>query len=213
MSGSLNQIHISKTIQVLENRCLALLSEGYHATKMSSKISIDYEEEDISKEIILSLKANKKRLTWQIRVEAEYRLYNDKTISAKQSPRIDFCFSGWDGMEWEFYAEAKNLIEIDTSKSNRKKKVSSTSLQKRYIETGIDSYRSSKYPQPGCLIGYILQGEVDRIISSINTHLKNLNRGSEVLTNASFNVAGLNYCFLSNHTSELSIKHLMFDYT
>jgi hypothetical protein len=213
MSGSFNPEYINSTLQVLERRCLTLLSEGYCITKSNGNISIDWEEEDISKELLLCLSTNKKRLEWQIDIVPEYRIYKNDSISAKSSSRIDFRFSGWTACQWEYFAEAKNLIEVDSYKVGRKTKISASKLHKRYIETGIGHYVSGKYPSNGCLIGYILQGETENIISCLNDCLCNSSRASEILEQRSVGIEGFNSSYVSIHNEFYSIKHLMLDYT
>lgn len=46
MSGSFNSEYINSTLQVLERRCLILLSDGYYVIKANGIISIDWEEEE-----------------------------------------------------------------------------------------------------------------------------------------------------------------------
>lgn len=157
MSGNFNADYNS-TVQILEKRCLTLLSEGYYVTKSNGNVSIVWEEEDISKELLLSLDTNRKRQEWQINIITKYRFYKNDGIAAKNATRIDFRFSGWITNQWKYFAKAKNLIEVDSFKAGRKTKISATELHKRYIETGIDNYLSGKYPQNKCMIGYILQG-------------------------------------------------------
>ena len=98
MTGSLNPIYINTTIQVLEKRCFILLSEVYADIKSKKTISINWVEEDISKELTNCLQSNKKRIAWKIRVEPEHRLYKEDNLSANKSPRIDFCFSTCDNI-------------------------------------------------------------------------------------------------------------------
>ena len=176
MSGRFNPEYIDCTLQILERRCLTLLCDGYCVVKSKGSISIDKEEEDISKELLLSINANIKRMEWQIDIIPEYRLYKNDGIAAKSAARIDFRFSSWSTNQWEYFAEAKKLIEIDSYKAGRKTKISANQLHRRYIETGIDNYLSSKYPQNGCLIGYILQGKTENIVSMLNICLCALNR-------------------------------------
>ncbi|MFT4071907.1 MAG: hypothetical protein QM654_08325 [Dysgonamonadaceae bacterium] len=213
MSGNFNPEYINSTLQILERRCLILLSEGYGATKSNGNISIDWEEEDISKELLLSLNTNRKRLEWQIDIVPEYRIYKNDGTSAKSAARIDFRFSSWNINQWEYYAEAKNLIEADSFKVGRKTKISATKLHKRYIETGVDNYLSGKYPQPGCLIGYILQGKTENIVSILNTYLCNLNRKTEALQPQDLDLINFNSYYISFHNNSPFIKHLMFDFT
>ena len=208
MNGNFNPIYVNSTLQILEKRCLTLLREGYNATKLNVNISIDWEENDISKELILHLDMNEKKRQWNITIVPEYPIYKNDNVSAKKASRIDFRFSNWtDNQEYAYFAEAKNLIEIDSIKAGRKTKISATSLHKRYIETGIDNYVLGKYPSYGCLLGYILQGTTANIIISINELLSNDRRQSEQL-----NFDNSNDCYISKHNG-LLVKHLMFDFT
>ena len=191
---------------------MTLLCDGYCVVKSKGSISIDKEEEDISKELLLSINANIKRMEWQIDIIPEYRLYKNDGIAAKSAARIDFRFSGWSTNQWEYFAEAKNLIEIDSFKAGRKTKISANKLHRRYIETGIDNYLSSKYPQNGCLIGYILQGKTENIVSMLNISLCALNRKTELLQSKDLEFADFISCYVSSHEKFLSMKHLMFDF-
>ena len=212
MSGRFNPEYIDCTLQILERRCLTLLCDGYCVVKSKGSISIDKEEEDISKELLLSINANIKRMEWQIDIIPEYRLYKNDGIAAKSAARIDFRFSSWSTNQWEYFAEAKKLIEIDSYKAGRKTKISANQLHRRYIETGIDNYLSSKYPQNGCLIGYILQGKTENIVSMLNICLCALNRKTELLQSMDLEFAAFISCYVSSHEKFLSMKHLMFDF-
>lgn len=217
MQESLNPVYIDETKRILEKKCMTLLCEAYNCVKHADCVNADWEEEDISKELIKSLKYNKNRQKWRIRVESEHRLYNNDRLSAKKSPRIDFCFSTWTETEWEFFAEAKNLIEsnVETNKigKNGYIKLDSNGLISRYINTGIDNYVSTKYPSNGCLVGYILHGNVQNIVSQINTKLKNKGRDNECLTNLLINICGVTDLYISTHNLNISIKHIMFNYS
>ena len=208
MNGNFNPIFVNSTLQILEKRCLTLLFEGYNAIKLNANITIDWEEEDISKALILYWNTSKKRGLWNIGIIPEHRIYNDDKMPAKKAARIDFRFSSWTrNQECTYFAEAKNLIETDTLKTGRKTKTSAISLQKRYIKTGIGNYFSGRYPSNGCLLGYVLQGNTQNIIDSINRHLSNNGRQSEQL-----DFDCLEGYYVSKH-NELFIKHLMFDFT
>ncbi len=86
-------------------------------------------------------------------------------------------------------------------------------MHERYVKTGIDSYLSGKYPSNGCLIGYILQGKIDNIISCLNDCLCNANRTSEILKQQCLGIDKFDSCYVSIHDKSYSIKHLMLDYT
>lgn len=217
MSGKFNPIYVSTTLQTLEKHCFTLLGEGYSAIKSTAQISIDWEEEDISKALIQSIKTNKNRIKWKISIVPEYRIYKDNNLAAKKAPRIDFRFSCWTENEWEYFAEAKNLIEIDSQKKEKKGKkgniitVCAKHLRERYIETGIDNYISGKYSVNGCLVGYILQGKIENIVCCLNQYLCNSNRTSEILN--PYSLENISSCYISAHDNSPSIKHLMFDFT
>jgi hypothetical protein len=213
MSSNFDSKYVGNTLQILETRCLNLLCEGYNEVVSRKKIYVDWEEEDISKELILCLQDNLNRGKWKISISPEYRLYSRDTISAKKTPRIDFSFSCWMSQEYRYSAEAKILIETDIHRTRRKSKTTAKSLLKRYIKTGVDSYLSGKYPVPGCLIGYVLQGEPEHIISLLNNCLCDSGRNREILKQHPLGLKkdfGISY--ISSHTN-FSIKHLMFDFT
>jgi hypothetical protein len=209
MIGSLKQKFIDSTLQKLEKRCLILLCEGYKTILSQRTVSINWKEDDISKELIQCLETNKNRRKWKISINPEYKISKDKT-PAKKSPKIDFCFSNWKNYEWRYFSEAKILIESNCHKTGRKKKISAVSLHKRYIKTGIDHYLSGHYPSNGCLIGYILQGKTENIITCINQCLRNHDREKEILTKQVSELPHFDSCYLSMHKNEFLIKHLMF---
>lgn len=211
MSSELDSKYVGSTLQVLEKRCLNLLCEGYNEIVSQKKISADWDEEDISKELILCLAANPNRNEWKINIVPELRLYSRDTSSAKKAPRIDFYFACWAPQECKYFAEAKILIETDVHKTGRKSKTTAESLHKRYVKTGIDSYLSGKYPSNGCLIGYVLQGKTENIIGCLNRYLCTLNRVSEMLQRQSFGLKDFDECYISTR-GNISIKHLMFNF-
>jgi hypothetical protein len=210
MSNKLDSEYVGSALQILEKRCLTLLCEGYNEVVSMKKISVDWEEEDISMELILCLEGNQNRKTWNISINPEHRLYSRHTVSAKKAPRIDFSFSCWMPQEYKYFAEAKILIETDVHKTGRKSKTTAKSLLKRYIKTGIDSYLSGKYPVNGCLVGYVLQGKIENIIDCLNRYLCDFNRITDVLQKQSFELNGFDNSYVSTHDNT-SIKHLMFD--
>ncbi|WP_152560107.1 hypothetical protein [Hymenobacter sp. IS2118] len=83
------------------------------------------------------------------------------------APKVDFKFSSWHGTrETHYYAEAKNLSEFDWQKPDGAL-VRASEQRGRYIDTGIENFLTERYPQ-GCLVGYIVNGQVASIVSGIN---------------------------------------------
>lgn len=216
--GVLDASIVNSFKQGFEWECINLLIDAYTYVNSSNNINIDCEEEYISAVLFDYIDHCQRAINWKIDITPEYRLYKDdvlkKVKSAKTAPRIDFRLCGWgNNSKLTYFVEAKNLIEVDSYKSNRKSKIPANKLHIRYIETGIDNYLSEQYPSNGCLVGYILQGETENIVSMLNTCLCNLNRKPEILQLQSLEQTDLNLYYISSHSNIPSIKHLMFDFT
>ena len=216
--GVLDVSIVNSFKQGFEWKCINLLIDAYTYVNSSNNINIDCEEEYISAVLFDYIDNCQQAINWKIDITPEYRLYKDdvlkKVKSAKTAPRIDFRLCGWsNNSNLTYFVEAKNLIEIDSYKSNRKSKISATKFHIRYIETGIDNYLSGQYPSNGCLVGYILQGKTENIVSMLNTCLCNLNRNLEILQLQSLEQINFKPYYISSHNNVSSIKHLMFDFT
>lgn len=213
MSGKLK----SSIIQDFENsfvrNCLILWGEAFAFIKANKTVTIDWEEENISALLFDYIDTSEHAIDLHINIFNEYRLLNDSILSqeqsAKSASRIDFRFT----KDWtvqrkriEFFIEAKNLIENDCFKKNRKNKVSANDLTKRYIKTGIDNFASGKYPSNGCLVGYVLQGNPENIVSKINSSLPD----HQQLLKTESNLI-LHHSYYSVHQA-ISIKHFFLDF-
>jgi hypothetical protein len=208
----LNRAIVNSFNDEFEWRCMSLLAEAYFSVKSDYCIDIDSEEEYISAVLFDYIDKCSQATEWHIDIVPEYRIYKNEILkrkkSAKTAPRIDLRFCGWtNDTKLIYFVEAKNLIETGYCKT-----VLASSLHKRYIETGIDSYLSGKYPANGCLVGYILQGKIENIKNCINQYLQNTNRASERLMKQSFELPDFEWCYLSIHKNDFTIKHLMFNF-
>jgi hypothetical protein len=217
-AGTLNPSIINSFDYEFEWQCISLLFDAYLFVKSNYRIDIDCEEEYISAVLFDYIDKSQQAIKWQIDITTEYRIYKNEVLKKKKTvktaPRIDLRFCGWkNNTKLTCSVEAKNLIETDTVKKGRKSKISAGYLHKRYIDTGIDNYVSGRYPSNGCLVGYILQGKTENIIGCINQHLQNCSRVPEILIRQSFELPNIDLSYLSKHANELTIKHLMFDFT
>ncbi|MDR2119058.1 MAG: hypothetical protein LBP25_05955 [Tannerellaceae bacterium] len=215
--GTLDVSIVNSFRQEFEWRCLSLLVDAYTFVNSSNSVNIDCEEEYVSAVLFDYIDNCRQAIAWKIDITPEYRLYKDNVLrklrSAKEAPRIDLRLSGWTAnAKLTYFVEAKNLIEVDSCKSKRKSKISAKNLHIRYIETGMDNYLSGKYPPNGCLIGYILQGKAEHIVSMLNTCLSHSNRKSEVLQPQALDLKNFNAYYISFHNNFPFIKHLMFDF-
>lgn len=151
-----------------------------------------------------------------INISDEHRLYYQNILSgqttAKSASRIDFRLTtNWTQAKrrCEFYIEAKNLIENNCFKKGRKTKLNARKIHERYINTGIDSFISDKYPKNGCLIGYVLQGVPNNIVDRINSRLSVSNRKSENLKQQVSQIENLSFYFVSSHREQQKLKHYL----
>lgn len=185
-----------------ERKCYQLIIEAYKISLAEQTIKLNWNENDISSELQRHMKNNPLRLKWKVSTNVEDKI--PKSIPKAKGfsdkfPRIDFRLTTFRSTdEYEYFFEAKNLKQNDSS------------LKNRYIKTGIDNFISTKY-ENGSLIGYVLEGKINETINGINYLLEKDNRNDEIL-----------YCkptmliktfFESNHSKIGLLKHLMFDFT
>jgi len=216
MISSLNSDIISQFQESFENNCLSLFGEAYTHISNTLDISVDWEEENISANFFDYIDKSERAIGLNINISDEHRLYYQNILSgqttAKSASRIDFRLTtNWTQVKrrCEFYIEAKNLIEDNCVKKGRKSKLNAKKIQERYINTGIDNFISDKYPQNGCLIGYVLQGNPENIVAKINSQLDLLTRNSENLKQQECQIENLFYYFISSHEKQKNLKHYL----
>jgi hypothetical protein len=168
---SVNQVQEAIRLE-FEKRCLSLLNLAYIESVFQEKISTDWEEEAISAVLIDLMNKSEESQNWNIDIAPEHRIYKDEHLtgleSPKKAPRIDFRFCSFESnRKLVYFMEAKNLAEENWRKPDNTTDTIALNLQNRYIETGLKKFISGEYPM-GCLIGYVMQGEPDHIIFSIN---------------------------------------------
>lgn len=159
-----------------KNKCLFVIVEGYYSMKSDGNFNSDWEEGDLTEQLIYFMNLSSFAQKWKIDVIPEKRLssktsaFENKT--AKKSPRIDMRLMSWQkAAKQEFYVEAKNLCETNWDKKDGVT-VSSSYQLNRYVNTGVKHFISGYYPSNGCLCGYILQGNKKNIIQKINVILE-----------------------------------------
>ncbi len=216
MIGSLSTDIISQFQESFETNCLSLFGEAYTHINNTLNITIDWEEENISANFFDYIDKSERAIGLNINISDEHRLYYQNILSgqttAKSASRIDFRLTtNWTQakMRCQFYIEAKNLIEDDCIKKGRKSKLNAKKNHERYVNTGIDSFISDKYPQNGCLIGYVLQGNPDNIVAKINSTLDTSNRNSENLKTQKCQIEDLSFFFISSHLEQRILKHYL----
>jgi hypothetical protein len=195
--------HILKFKDSVENKCIHLLVEAYNQSITDRLIQLDWEENDITKQLSEYIENNPlKTKSPFIMINVEHSLSSisvEKTKGyAAKSLRIDLCFATFKSEEeYKVFFEAKNLKEKDSA------------LKRRYIDTGIDNFVTGKYPL-GLLIGYLLEGAVSPTIDGINDLLKKDSREKEWLYPKKHKMVK---CYYESNHSEWCLKHLIFDFT
>lgn len=197
-----------------EKACLCLLTEGFKRMKNEGMYDLNWKETCFSARLIGYMRKIRKEWDWQLRIDPESHLYNQRICESLQDPdtakRIDLKISGnWVYEDIYYGIEAKILVEKNWKKRDAGK------LCKRYIDTGIDNfvngYYSDKVPR-GCITGYIVQGNATNIATKINNLLIGCGRKKEVMKNPQlFNRCS--NCYRSSHkriidNEEIKLHHI-----
>jgi hypothetical protein len=216
MRGQLSKKIIQSFKEKFEENCISLLIESFQSVHNSGRVITDYSENDITAQLVGAMKANPKRKNLQISIDRENYLDFENTYqgltNADKSARIDIKYNTWHtSEEYEYFMEAKNLAEDNWIKSNQTC-VDAARLRKRYVETGIDNFITGKYSN-GCLLGYVLQGNSDKIVEKINSLLKSAKRESEHLKSSN-QYTEINFYF-SDHLnpSRMKLKHFLLNFS
>ena len=206
MAGTLSSFIFRGLQNKFNNLCINLLIDAYHSSISGNSISLDFEENDITAILHHYIDENPKRKEWEIFTNREEYLFDKDSIQVKgfaaKFSRIDMRYSTfWEGEEYKYFVEAKNL----------KSKVSS--LKRRYIATGIDNFLTGgKYENcDGILLGYILEGSSENCKEGINKLLLKDKRINEII-NYNELIINNHKIYESSH-SQRNIKHLFFDYS
>lgn len=184
--GKADPIIAAKVRAVFEQRCVGMLKWACVELKREKRINADWGEDNITANLYVLIHNSQQAVDFDIHPECEHPFFSsdilDNRKRAKSANRIDLAFQhNWSSQRFMFFVEAKNLIENDVQKTGRKTKTRAATVIERYIDTGIDHYKLKHYPL-GCLLGYVLNGTVDGVVSAINARLSNKNRSSERLS-------------------------------
>ena len=204
MAGTLNTSIIFTFQNKFKERCTSLFVEAYFTSISNKSISLDFHENDITAILHNYIDENPNRKNWKISTNLENHLFDKDAIPIKgfasEFSRIDMRFTKfWQGEEYKYHIEAKNLKSNDSG------------LKRRYINTGIDNFLTagSYYNCDGFLVGYILEGTVDNCVDGVNKLLVKDKREGEIINKAT------TFLSIDNHFSshkEKEIFHLFLNY-
>ena len=217
-SGKLS-LNIRKKFPTIEDISFKILIQAYRAIIELNQYDLDWEEEQFSQEFVRFMKKSKLRIKYRLTIGVERKLLNEDKLpindnNPKRLPRIDINIVSWkfqENTELEYFFEAKNLYE-----NNYKKKIASAYIN-RYIDTGIENFRIKRYYN-GSLVGYILEGDMTRIIDKLNIQLKKdrKNKNKAINNLSSFerkdHIKNFQYCYETKHLTPskeiILIKHI-----
>ena len=185
-----------------EQKCFRLIVEAYQLVLIEKVMQLDWYENDISFELYEKMEKSPNRTKFKVHLAPEFRLPKN-TVKLKgfadKLPRIDLKMAQFSSsQELKYYFEAKRLKQTDSG------------LKREYIKEGIDRFASEKYPL-GCMLGYVLQGDVSKTLQGINSLLKKDGRDTEILNSVPNDLHELYY--ESTHAQIGVLKHLVFDFT
>jgi hypothetical protein len=203
VSGYLTSNIISKIKNEFKKNCVQLLYESYASALGSQKDFREKTENEVTVMLIGFMKQNPKSNLLRIDITREFYLDSEETyageVNPDASPRIDIRFMNWTNPDkTEYFIESKNVCETNWVKSETGATIDAHKLHKRYIDTGIQNFINGRYPM-GCIVGYVMQGDPDKIVDKINLILLKSKRELEQLSP----IAGeeLKKEFLSKHAN------------
>ncbi len=217
-SGKLS-LKIIKRVPTIEDISFKVLIEAYRKIIELNQYDLNWEEEQINQELVVFMKKSELRIDYHLTIGVERKLFNENKPpiadnNPKKLPRIDINIVSWSfqkDTELEYFFEAKNLYENDYNK-----KVASSYIN-RYIDTGIENFRISRYYN-GSLVGYVLDGETSKIVEKLNIQLtkdrKNKNKAANHLSSFEQKnyIKNFDYYYESKHLTpseeEILIKHV-----
>lgn len=198
--------------------CLEIIIEGYNETIKPGEYNTDWEEDNLTAQLILQMEKLRVVRKNQISINAQSPIYSTEMksegVSSKRAPVIDLKLSTWDSdIEHQYFFEAKNLSERNWTKANGAS-VSATYYINRYIDTGIKNFISGRYSN-GSIIGYVVQGKTESILNKINTKIETQAAGigtiSKCVPVQSHKDSYISYNL--KNEGEFEIRHTFLDFT
>jgi hypothetical protein len=201
-----------------EHRCLSLLYEAYASVQSAHCVDSTCQNEYISAILFDYIGKSSQAAVWHIDVAAEYLEYKNEILkqrkTKKAAPEINMTFGGWTNMiNLDYFVKTQNIIEVvplEKKKAGIQNPVTISDFHVNYIAKS-DSCLSGKYPVRGCIIGFILKGNIQFTVNCLNHYLCDCNRVPEILNKRSLQSKQFYACYVSTH-NDCTIQHLMFEF-
>lgn len=191
----------------LSVECMDMYVSAYKLARKDNLYQSSWDEDDYTTHLVGYLEKLKLKNKWFVAAQKPY--YTDQhywgKVKSKHAPRPDLFFEKYmsfsSNKTFKFTIEAKNIAFNDSY------------LKARYIDTGIDNFKSQRYPN-GCLACYVLKGSEDDNVNSLNLLLNNRNRKEELLVKHWF-LTDFEFTYISNHNIGkliLELKHIFLEF-
>ena len=213
MAKSLNLIN--KVNVSFELKCLDVLIRSYYTSVQIGKVSCDWEEKTFSSHLVSLMKKCETALKYNLTITKEEELEDDEIDNGLKSPKeanpIDIRFHNkWMNLRLDYNVEAKNVSSSQWIKS-KGSKVNASDQQTEYITNGIDRFLKGHYKDKnGCMLGYIVNGNLDDLLFKINSKLELQKNNSEIISFK--NILINKYKIYEAHHPQRILKHLFVDY-
>ncbi|HEY5371875.1 MAG TPA: hypothetical protein VIJ75_23065 [Hanamia sp.] len=210
-SGYTSQLPSQEVIESFQIEVFNLVCEAYKIIKTSDKISEKPDETQISTSLFVALRMLCTNNSW---VNCEHHEFTNDIIAGRKKPistkRFDIYFGNWSTpIRIEYGVEAKLLIENDFA--GKKSKF----LIEEYVGIkGMNKYISGIYKERGCMLGYIVEGNIGEIVEKINTQVENVFEANQKLLKENSSNFKHKEIYKSIHQQKLKYPmfHLMLDF-
>lgn len=213
MAKSINLIN--KVNLSFELKCLDVLIKSYYTSIQMRKVNCDWEEKTFTSHLVSLMKKCKTALKYNLTITKEEELEDDEIDNGLKSPKeanpVDIRFHNkWINIRLDYNVEAKNISSVEWKKKEGQK-VNASQQQTEYITKGIERFLTGHFKDKnGCILGYIVNGNLDDLLFKINSKLELQKSNSEIISFK--NILINNHKVYESHHSQRILKHLFFDY-
>ncbi|MDP2161495.1 MAG: hypothetical protein Q8K02_13500 [Flavobacterium sp.] len=181
-----------------------------------NKVNSSWEEKTFSSHLVSLMKNCEIALKYDLIITKEEELEDNEIDnglkSSKEANPIDIRFHNiWQKIRLDYSIEAKNISSSEWEKTNGNK-VNASQQQTEYITKGIDRFLTGHFKDKnGCMLGYIVNGKLEDLLSKINTKI--------VLQKCNSEKIDFTQLLINNHKiyesfhPHRNLKHLFFDYS
>lgn len=205
----INSVNLS-----FEIKCLTVLVKSYETSIIGKKYSKDWEEKTFSSYLVSLMKKCDLAIKYNLTITKEEELEDYEIDNGLKSPKeanpIDIRFHNiWMNLRLDYNVEAKNISQSEWNKSNGNR-VNASQQQTEYITKGVDRFLTGHFKdKKGCMLGYLVNGELYDVLLNINDKIKKQKNVSECI-----NIGALvskHQIFESIH-GEKKLNHLFFNF-